>query len=445
MIRRLRIKFVAAAMLSLLIVLAALMGSVNLLNYRSVVREADEVLSLLSENGGSFPETQLRGGDFAFPEDAPDGRLEEPPDDGQSSPDGTRRNGKWQGGKNGGTGRLASPELPFESRYFSVSFDESGEVASTDTGMIAAVDERQAAEYAVKAYADGARKGFLGDYRFARTETDGCALIVFLDCGRMLESFRSFLLTSVAIAAIGLVSVFVLISVFSARIVRPVAESYEKQKRFITDASHELKTPLAIIEADADVLETDAGANEWLEDIRAQTVRLSELTKSLVALSRMEEDASQFQMIDFPVSDVVAEAAQSYQAPAKVQDKRFEARVQPMLTLHGDEKALRQLVGILLDNALKYTPEGGVISLALERQGRSLRLSVTNTAENIDPASLDRLFDRFYRADASRSSSTGGYGIGLSIAQAIVTAHRGKISAASPDGRSLTITASFPQ
>ncbi|MBR4442459.1 MAG: GHKL domain-containing protein, partial [Clostridia bacterium] len=158
-----------------------------------------------------------------------------------------------------------------------------------------------------------------------------------------------------------------------------------------------------------------------------------------------EEDAAQFQMIDFPLSDVVAEAAQSYQAPAKVQNKTFETRIQPMLTLHGDEKAIRQLTGILLDNALKYTPEGGRIALELERQGRSVRLAVSNTAEDIDPASLDRLFDRFYRADASRSSQTGGYGIGLSIARAIVAAHRGKIAAASPDGRSLTITASMPQ
>ena len=445
MIRKLRIKFVAAAMLSLFIVLAALMGSVNLLNYRTVVRDADEVLALLSENGGSFPETQLRGADASFPDDAPDGRLAEPPDDGQSFADGARRNGKWQSGKNARSSRLTSPELPFESRYFSASFDESGGVASVDTGMIAAVDEREAAEYAAAVYASGAAKGFYGDYRFARTETDGCALIIFLDCTRTLESFRSFLMTSIVIAAIGLASVFVLISFFSARIVRPVAESYEKQKRFITDASHELKTPLAIIEADADVLEMDVGVNEWLEDIRTQTGRLNDLTKNLVALSRMEEDAAQFQMIDFPLSDVVAEAAQSYQAPAKVQNKTFETRIQPMLTLHGDEKAIRQLTGILLDNALKYTPEGGRIALELERQGRSVRLAVSNTAENIDPASLDRLFDRFYRADASRSSQTGGYGIGLSIARAIVAAHRGKIAAASPDGRSLTITASMPQ
>ncbi len=444
MIRKLRIKFVAAAMLSLFIVLAVLMGSVNLLNYRTVVRDADEVLVLLSENGGSFPEAQQRGADSSFLGDAPDGRLEEP-DDGQSFPDSVRRNGKWQNGKNVRSGRLASPELPFESRYFSASFDETGCVASVDTGMIAAVNDREAAEYAADVYASGVAKGFYGDYRFARTEMEGCALIIFLDCTLTLESFRSFLMTSIVIAAIGLASVFVLISFFSARVVRPVAESYEKQKRFITDASHELKTPLAIIEADADVLEMDVGVNEWLEDIRTQTGRLNDLTKNLVALSRMEEDAAQFQMIDFPLSDVVAEAAQSYQAPAKVQNKTFETRVQPMLTLHGDEKAIRQLTGILLDNALKYTPEGGRIALELEHQGRGIRLAVSNTAENIDPASLDRLFDRFYRADASRSSKTGGYGIGLSIARAIVTAHRGKITAASPDGRSLAITVSMPQ
>ena len=188
----------------------------------------------------------------------------------------------------------------------------------------------------------------------------------------------------------------------------------------------------------------DVGVNEWLEDIRTQTARLTDLTQNLVALSRMEEDGASFQMIDFPVSDVVSEAAQSFQAPARVQDKAFQLRIQPMLTLRGDEKAIRQLVGILLDNALKYTPEGGSISLSLDRQGKGIRLNVTNTAESVDEKNLEHLFDRFYRADASRNSKTGGYGIGLSIAQAIVTAHRGKISAATKDGQSLSITATLP-
>lgn len=447
MIRKLRIKFIALAMLSLLVVLVVLMGSVNLLNFRGVVQDADEVLSLLSENGGSFPDMLLRGKedwDGGFPADAPDGRLETPPDDDRGFMDESHRGGR-QGEKINRTGRLSSPELPFESRYFSAVFDENGDVCSVDTGMIAAVNEQEATSLAAAVYESGAIKGFRGDYRFARSETDGGALIVFLDCGRTLESARSFLLTSALIAAIGLASVFVLIFFFSARIVRPVAESYEKQKRFITDASHELKTPLAIIEADADVLEMDVGVNEWLEDIRTQTTRLSDLTKSLVTLSRMEEDGGRLTMIDFPLSDVVAEAAQSYLAPAKVQNKSFETHIQPLLTLHGDEKSIRQLVGILMDNALKYTPEGGDIALSLEKQGRGVHLAVSNTAENVDPESLSHLFDRFYRTDASRNSKTGGYGIGLSIARAVVTAHKGKISAASPDGKSLTITASFPQ
>ena len=447
MIRKLRIKFVAAAMLSLFVVLAALMGSVNVLNYRSVVSDADQVLSLLAENGGSFPDMftrETRGewpSEGGFPEDAPDGRLEEPPGNFKEDFSGARDRREFKSAR---SGRLSSPELAFESRYFSVLFDAAGEAVSVDTGMIAAVDEAQAVEYAAAVRQSGAQKGCRGEYRFVRAVADEGTLVVFQDCGVTLASFRTFLVASVAIAVIGLVSVFVLISIFSARIVRPVAESYEKQKRFITDASHELKTPLAIIEADADVLEMDVGVNEWLEDIRTQTTRLSDLTKNLVALSRMEEEGSaQFQMIDFPVSDVVGEAAQSYQAPAMVQNKRFDVQIQPMLTLCGDEKALRQLVGILLDNALKYTPEGGDIALSLEKQGKGVRLSVTNTAQNLDIKSLDHLFDRFYRADASRNSKTGGYGIGLSIARAIVTAHKGKI-AATASGNELTIAATLP-
>lgn len=188
----------------------------------------------------------------------------------------------------------------------------------------------------------------------------------------------------------------------------------------------------------------DLGTNEWLQDIQKQTSRLAELTDSLICLSRMDEDQNQFQMIDFPVSDVVGETAQSFQTLAKTQNKTFTTRIQPMLSLHGDERAIRQLLSILLDNALKYCGAEGTVSLSLERQARTIRLCVFNSADSISQENLEHMFERFYRADPSRNSNTGGYGIGLSIAEAIVTAHKGKIAASSQDGRSLLITVTLP-
>ena len=230
----------------------------------------------------------------------------------------------------------------------------------------------------------------------------------------------------------------------SGRIIKPVAESYEKPKRFITDAGHELKTPLTVIDADAEILSMDLGENEWLTDIQTQTRRLAELTNDLILLSRMEEDRAPVAMIEFPISDLAEEMVRSFQALARTQEKTFTSRIEPMLSYKGDEKSLRQLLSILLDNALKYSEPGGTISLELGRQGKNLHLTVYNTCPVMEREHLAHLFDRFYRTDSSRNSQTGGYGLGLSIAAAITAAHRGRISASTEDGHSLRITVTLP-
>ena len=408
MIRKLRAKLIIASLLSLLLVLSVIIGVAGVLNYTSLVSDADSVLAILRENDGTFPLGDPPGGKDRFRE-----------------------------------GRRFSPELPYESRYFTVFLSESGSVISVNTGKIAAVDTSTAIDYAAEAVASGAARGFADDYRFTVYASGEETHVVFLDCGRELGSFRSFLATSAAVSAAGLLAVTLLVIFFSGRIVKPFSENYEKQRRFITDAGHELKTPLTIIDADAEVLEMDLGENEWLGDIRTQTKRLAELTNSLILLSRMEEQP-RMEKIEFPLSDVVEETVETFQALARTRGKTLSSRVQPMLSMNGDEKAIRQLLTILLDNAVKYADEGGRIEAVLEKQKNTLRLSVFNTAESVSRESLAHLFDRFYRADASRNSGTGGYGLGLSIASAVVAAHRGKISASSPDGKSLRITAVFP-
>ena len=408
MIRKLRAKLIIASLLSLLLVLSVIIGVAGVLNCTSLVSDADSVLAILRENDGTFPLGDPPGGKDRFRE-----------------------------------GRRFSPELPYESRYFTVFLSESGSVISVNTGKIAAVDTSTAIDYAVEAVASGAARGFADDYRFTVYASGEETHVVFLDCGRELGSFRSFLATSAAVSAAGLLAVTLLLIFFSGRIVKPFSENYEKQRRFVTDAGHELKTPLTIIDADAEVLEMDLGENEWLGDIRTQTKRLAELTNSLILLSRMEEQP-RMEKIEFPLSDVVEETVETFQALARTRGKTLSSRVQPMLSMNGDEKAIRQLLTILLDNAVKYADEGGRIEAVLEKQKNTLRLSVFNTAESVSRESLAHLFDRFYRADASRNSGTGGYGLGLSIASAVVAAHRGKISASSPDGKSLRITAVFP-
>jgi signal transduction histidine kinase len=511
MFKRLRVRFIALSMASLLLVLGVILGAANLIAYRHVVQNADEILDILAANGGAFPKPEGFGNEEnntapAFPMEPgqpgvwsegetqpeppseaeaqpssdtihpqPGVVLPDPPTDGETLPWETPEV-VWQSAPDEDDlsnvlrqldadedddaddddaseetairdrNAVRRQEMPYESRFFTVTVNDAGDVLSVDTGKIAAVDMADAVEYAQEALESGKERGFIDDYRWRKADTEDGALLLFLDCGRNLDTFRSFLLTSLAVSALGLLAVFLLILAFSGRVVRPVAESYEKQKRFITDAGHEIKTPLAIIEADADVLEMELeGESEWLSDIRLQTRRLTDLTNDLVYLSRMEERADTARFVDFPLSDVVDETAQSFHSRAMQKRQTFTGEIERNLTLHGDEKAIRQLVSILLDNAVKYAPEDGVIRLRLARQGKYAALSVWNTTETRIPReSLDQLFDRFYRTDPSRSSETGGHGIGLSIAKAVVSAHRGKITAETDDEQSLRITALLP-
>ena len=207
-------------------------------------------------------------------------------------------------------------------------------------------------------------------------------------------------------------------------------------------SGHEIKTPITIIDADAEVLSLEIGENEWLQDIRRQTQRLSTLTKDLIYLSKMEETQNIGQMIDFPLSDIVADTAQHFESLAKMQGKSVLSDIAPMISFCGDEKAIRQLISILLDNVLKYSSNNSAITLALKRQARAVVIAVSNISDTISEGDLPHLFDRFYRADKSRNSESGGYGIGLSIAQAIVNSHKGKITA-SYSNRVVTISATL--
>lgn len=407
MIKRLRMKLVTASMTSLLVVLLVIESVVGLLNYGKIVEEADRILEILQENNGKFPPK--------FPEE----KKEDKP--------------------------FMSPELPYESRYFSVVLDSDGEAVFADTGRIAAVDTADAIAYAQTIWKKQSLKGFIDDYRYFVSAPETEVRITFLDCRRQLDNFQNLLLTAFGVTILGLSAVLILLIYLSARIVKPFSDNYEKQKRFITDAGHELKTPLTIIDADTEILGMDYGENEWLKDIQGQTKRLADLTNALVLLSRMEEGQKSERNVEFPLSDVVEEVFHTFQAPARVQDKNLTGIITPMISMKGDEKAIRGLITILLDNALKYSDEKGKITVTLDRLKNRIRFSVWNTTEYISKEQIPHLFDRFYRTDDSRNSQTGGYGLGLSIAAAAASSHRGKITAETEDEKSLRITVLFPQ
>lgn len=415
MIGGLRRKFILVAMCSTIAVLAVVVALMIGMNYMRMTERADSMLHMLASHDGKFPE---RMGERDLPE-----RLAEPGEEAEEPEEPQPE--------------FLSPETPYETRYFSVNLNDEGAYTAADTRNIASVDDEAAIAYAEQVWESGNSTGFVDRYRYLKTEEEEGWLLIFLDCRREYAVVLSFVRNSLVASAVGLLAVFSLVLFFSRMVFRPVAESYEKQKQFITDASHELKTPLTIIDANTEVLEMENGASPWLDSIRKQTGRLASLTEQMVMLSRLDEGKRTEQMTDFSLSDSVQEAAEPFRTLEKTGEKKFQLDLEPGITCHGEETAIRQMVSLLLDNAVKYSPKQGLICVTLQKKGKKAVLTIYNTVEEIEKGDQERLFERFYRWDASRNSRTGGSGIGLSIVKGIVNAHRGKITAESRDGRSI--------
>lgn len=403
MINSLRWRFLIITMSSVMVVLAVIIGLINIINYRSVVERADSILELLAENNGAFPKQ------------------------GDLKPD---RAGEQE----------MSPEVPFETRFFTIWLNSDSTVAAIDTGKIAAIPAETAAQYAVELFKTGKTSGFIGNYRYLAVENKNNTMYIFIDCNKDLSTFFSFMTASLLISVIGIILVFVLVLCFSRMAVKPMAESYEKQKRFITDASHEIKTPLAIINANTEVLELESGQNEWTGSIKKQIKGLNALVEKMVFLARMDEEKNIMHITDFSLSDAVMEIVQSFEAVAAAEHKRLAADIDSDISYKGDEAGIRQMVSLLLDNAVKYSDDNSIITLSLKAAGKTRELTISNMAAGIEKGNLNILFERFYRSDVSRNSRTGGHGIGLSVAKAVVTAHKGKISARSEDGKTIIFT-----
>lgn len=320
-------------------------------------------------------------------------------------------------------------ETPYSTRYFVVEFRENV-VTKISTDHIAAVDNDKALDYANMVYTLG-EPGFgtIDVYRFYYTSDGHNSMIIFLDWQRDLAKCLALAVISLFVSFATLTVLAVMVYWLSKKAMKPVADSIVKQKQFITDASHELKTPLTIIAANTEVLEMCEGENEWTTSIKNQTTRLTHLVKNLVDLSKLNEVHDDKSRSSFNISTAFLETAANFETNASVSNKNFAYSAGDDIFYYGNEVEIRQLISILCDNAIKYTDECGYIKINLYKSGKNIILESYNTCEYIDPKTVSHLFDRFYRADSSRArdSKTGGYGIGLSIAQAIVHRHKGKI------------------
>lgn len=409
MIKKLQRKFILITMISLSLIIILLLGAINGINFYQMEQKAEETLEVLLKNSGKFPKLSRK----------------EPP---HYKPE---------------IGFYMNEETPFETRYFTVRIKYDGTIREIDTGHIAAVSSEDAKEYADEVMRSKKDSGYKGIYKYALIEQDDSYILVFLDCRMEIQTSKVLLLTSISVALCILILMFILVFVFSKRAIAPLIETEKKQKQFITDAGHEIKTPITTISANTDVIELTSGKNEWTTSIKNQTRRLDKLVKNLLMLAKMEEDDINLSFSEIDLSESVFETANSFKAVAQMENKYFQLDVTKDLIILADETSIVQLISILIDNAIKYSDYKGTIRVTLVPSKKGIKLEVFNTATDIDTHNLERLFDRFYRADSSRSRETGGYGIGLSIAASIVEAHKGKISVKSDDGQSICFSVYF--
>ena len=399
MLSKMRRRFIASAMAAMGAVTLVLLVAVNLWNYTITTDRLDDTIDALMTTGqepysgsSSFTLPDIFGSD--------------------------------------------SPETKYMTRYFAVVYDSDGDALRVFSDYIATVSAQQALYYASDALSTGHMQGYYGDYRYCVKSGAAASAVIFLNASPEQQSMKTLLTVSLMVAAASLLLGFALVAAFSKKAIAPYVRNMELQKQFITDAGHELKTPLTSISTSADVLKMENGDNEWVDNIQKQTVRMSKLVKNLVTLSRLDEGVPLPDMTEFSLSDAAWEAAEPFTMRAKAQGKSFSQSISPGLAMKGDRAAVQQLISILLDNAFKYSDENGEIRLSLYPQHKNNIIEVYNTCPPDSLGDIDRFFDRFYRADSSRKYD-GGTGIGLAIAKATAQALGGSINAETADGRSI--------
>ncbi len=321
-------------------------------------------------------------------------------------------------------------------RYFSVIYDSEGEVEEVNLSYTTVIEKDEALRLAVKAERKLLDYGTLSGYYYrTRVLEDGRRIFAFVNGAIQLEVRDQVLRYTTLICGAGLFLTFFIVWKVSSRVIKPEIENAKRQKEFITNASHELKTPLAVIRANTEVIEMLSGENEWTDSTLRQVEHMNGLIQNLVMIARAEEMEDRTALGEIDLSRVVRESADPYRSLAVQEKKEFTQEIAEGITLNVDESKIRQLTSILVDNAFKYCDPEGTIQISLESQkkGKLVVLTVANSYAEGEHVDVDRFFDRFYREDESHENQKG-YGIGLSMAESIVEIYGGSIRAEWKDG-----------
>jgi len=438
MIRKLRLRFILAALVSILFVLAATIAAINVSNYLKMENETKETLDEVID----YSHQNVLYSNGVFPAQNPQ-----------------------QGGQQGQPGAPTRPGGFFFERkeineqFFVTVFDQDGSVTWYDYSHVAPgdsdVEVRQL--MSTKILASGETSGSVGRLRFKVVEIDetveafvgwnveaeqpvfetrelNYSYVAFLDISQRDHAFNNFFMSSMVIAAISYTVLAILIILSSKLVFRTSEESYKKQKAFITNASHELKTPLTIISTDLELIEMDHGKTEWTESIHDQVMRLNSMTKQLVTLSRLDEaDMNNYPFSEFSISQLAKESVDAYAPTYKNKGFKFTSDVATDVTFRGNKYLINELFYIFFDNALKYTKSNGEVNFTMKKTpNHKVEIIFSNDIED-NEMDTEQLFERFYRSPNSVSKE--GSGIGLSIAKEIVDLHKGKISVAVKDNK----------
>ena len=400
MFRRLRLQFIVVATIAVSIMLISIIGILNASKYATSEKRINKILDLLSKNNGVLPDEEV---------------VEKI------------------------LGRKTNPDIIVQYRYFSAYVDSTNKVITMNTEHIANLSETDVIFYIRKILSGKNRYGNFTTtdgqkfaYKLSLHEDDS-KLIVVLDTTSYIEDRADLIDTSVFIFFSNLAFFIIIFVIFSGKVMMPFMENYRNQKAFITNAGHELKTPLAIISANNELCEMIGGENEWTKSTKEQVERMTDLINRLVVLARFEEKSEEKSDVaekNINFSDIVTKSANSFKSMAIKGGKNFESNIQKNLCISGDDGAIYELVNILIDNANKYCDDCGTVGVGLLQHGitfKKAKLVVYNTYKSGKGVDYSRFFERFYREDKSHNSNVSGYGVGLSIAGNIVKRHKGKI------------------
>lgn len=430
-IKKLKNKFLIISMCSFIAVMVIIGGLIYIGTLTVSRREAHEVTQSIIDNGGELPSVKT-----VIRNDGSDDNGQDSEDDEDITNPTPKENLNDFLKTLFGSGRniLSNKDQWYATRYFSVIFDRQNNVTDIKADRIASVDLQQAKQYALAVSQNTFSFGSIGNYYYQVSKQKNRTIVVFVDSTNQIRLTNRILYMALILLGFGSIISFLVLRALSYKVIAPEIRNAEQQKQFITNASHELKTPLAVIKANTQVQEMMNGKDEWSESTMHQVDRMTGLIQNLVTIVRAEEKEDAGDRTDTDISEAIRDTVKSYAPVAENAGETLNQNIGDGIHMNAVESQIRQLATLLIDNAIKYCDEKGTIDVTVIQKGRGIRLSVSNSYADGKNVDYSKFFERFYRADQSHNVDKGGYGIGLSIAESLVKQYNGSINASWKDG-----------